>query len=64
VKRATYRRVHVQIRVIADDPETVLKLLKKIVESLGLENASITGVYPNRKEPGYRGYLLGDVYDQ
>jgi hypothetical protein len=47
--------------VIADDPEIVLKLLKAIAESLGIENASITGVYPNRKEPGYRGYLLGDV---
>jgi len=47
--------------VIADDPELVLRLLKRIVEELDIKGANLTGVYPNRKEPGYRGYLLGEI---
>jgi len=51
----------IQIRVIADDPEVTLAILKKIVLRLRLKNATITGVFPNRKEPGYRGYILAEV---
>ncbi len=63
MKRKT---IKVQIRVMADDPEIILKLLKKIIDSLSLNNASITGVLPNRKpneQFKYRGYLLGEVYE-
>ena len=51
----------VQIRVIANDPEVTLSILKEIVLKLKLKNATITGVFPNRKEPGYRGYILAEV---
>jgi len=63
VKRATYKRRKVQIRIICDDPETVLALMKRVIEALKLENAEITGVYPNRKEPGYRGYVVAEVVE-
>jgi hypothetical protein len=61
VKRERVTRKRVQIRVIAEDPETVLKLIKIISQLSILENVSITGVYPNRKEPGFRGYLTAEV---
>ena len=51
----------VQIRIIADDAETVLKTMKLIINSTKLKNATITGVYPNRREPGFRGYIVAEV---
>ena len=58
-ERSTKKRI--QIRVISDDPETVLKVMKLIISSTKLENATITGVYPNRREPGFRGYIVAEV---
>lgn len=48
--------------MIADEPEIVSKILKEIALKLEfLRNAQITGILPNRKEPGYRGYLVAEV---
>jgi len=60
VKRLTRRRV--QIRVIADEPEVVSRVLKEIASKVELlREPQITGILPNRKEPGYRGYLVAEV---
>jgi hypothetical protein len=48
--------------VIADEPEVVSRILKEIALRLEfLHNAQITGILPNRREPGYRGYLVAEV---
>jgi len=60
VKRERTRKT-VQIRVIAEDLETVLKVMKLIRENVKFESANITGVFPNRKEVGYRGYMVVEV---
>ena len=60
MKRLTRRRV--QIRVIADEPEVVSRVLKEIASKVELlREPQITGILPNRKEPGYRGYLVAEV---
>jgi hypothetical protein len=62
VKRLTRKKI--QIRVIADEPEVVSRILKEIIERVELlREPQITGILPNRKEPGYRGYLLAEVKD-
>ena len=61
--RKTNRTFQVQVRVMADDPELVLKFLKAISKAF-LVDAKVTGVYRNRKntEPySYRGYVEGTV---
>lgn len=59
MKRSTKK---IQVRVIADEPEVVSRILKEIALRLEfLHNAQITGILPNRREPGYRGYLVAEV---
>jgi hypothetical protein len=63
VGRGTGQKLQVQIRVMADDPALVLKLLNLISQSI-LEEARVTGIYQNRKHTEqyrYRGYLEGVV---
>jgi hypothetical protein len=58
-----YQKLQVQIRVMADDPALVLKLLNLISQSLLVE-ARVTGIYQNRKHTEqyrYRGYVEGVV---
>lgn len=60
MKRLTRKRV--QIRVIADEPEVVSRILREIASKVELlREPQITGILPNRKEPGYRGYLVAEV---
>ena len=57
------RNQRVQIRVMADDPDLVLKILKTISDRLLVE-ARVTGIFQNRKHTEqyrYRGYLEGEV---
>jgi hypothetical protein len=67
VRRRTNRtdqKLQVQIRVMADDPILVLRILNLLSESLNLEEAKVTGVYQNRKQTEpyrYRGYVEGRV---
>lgn len=61
MKRETRKRI--QIRVIADEPETVSRILKEIAKIELLKDPQITGILPNKREPGYRGYLLAEVED-
>jgi hypothetical protein len=67
VGRGTFRsspqNQRVQIRVMADDPDLVLKILKAISNKLLVE-AKVTGIFVNRKHTEqykYRGYLEGEV---
>jgi hypothetical protein len=58
-----YQKLQVQIRVMADDPTLVLKLLNLISQNILIE-ARVTGIYQNRKHTEqyrYRGYLEGEV---
>jgi hypothetical protein len=67
VRRRTNRtdqKLQVQIRVMADDPILVLRILNQLSESLNLEEARVTGVYQNRKHTEqyrYRGYVEGVI---
>ena len=55
------KSLQIQIRIIAEDPQLIANLLNRIANDLELKNVKITGIYPNRKEPGYRGYLVAEV---
>ncbi len=62
-RRSSARNQKVQIRVMADDPDLVLQILKAISNRLLVE-ARVTGIFQNRKHTEqyrYRGYLEGEV---
>jgi hypothetical protein len=63
-KTKTNQKLQIQIRVMADDPILVLRILNLLSNSLNLEEARVTGVFQNRKQTEpyrYRGYLEGEV---
>jgi hypothetical protein len=63
-KTKTNQKLQIQIRVMADDPILVLRILNLLSNSLNLEEARVTGVFQNRKHTEqyrYRGYLEGVV---
>ncbi len=63
-KTRTNQKLQIQIRVMADDPILVLRILNLLSNSLNLEEARVTGVFQNRKQTEpyrYRGYVEGVV---